>query len=286
MPKNDNNDVPKAPLVVERINTTRKTSTDRRREKRAQWEKDVASTKKSKPIDPTKPKKITKRNFDPLQPDLWFVKTHSDIMFPNRTREQALPILDSFLIPGENKYARKDDDEPVWKWKPTKTHNWIPRYMIHYFSSHQPQRATMKMVVAWFNTVLIPDMQQGKIPTLEWCWMSIWISPWTLADWYSWTNEDKSPYFSEDYIAAYKQCMKLQRDFIVQSCALWTMNMNFGKYLLSALHWMNEKTINETVDLIKKDEIDRVKKILDDPNTEKAELKDAKDIYLSMLWRV
>lgn len=284
MPKNDNNDVPKAPMVVERINTERKSSADRRKEKKEQREKDVAKPRQA--IDPNKPKKITKRNFNPLQPDVWFVMTHSDLLFPNRKREQALPILDSFLIPGEDRFARKDDDEPQWKWRPTKTHNWIPRYMIYYFSEHKPQRATMKMVVAWFNTVLLPDMQQGKIPTLEWCAMSIWLSPSTLTDWNLRTNEDNTPYFSEDFISAYKQCMKLQRDFIVQSCALWTMNMNFGKYLLSALHWMNEKTVTETVDLIKKDEIDRIKKILDDPNAEKAELKDAKDIYLSMLWRV
>jgi len=276
-------ETPKAPMVIERINTTKKTSSDRVKEKREQWKRDVAKPRKA--IDPTKPKKITKRNFDPTRPDIWFVQTHSDLLFPNRTREEALPILDSFLIPWENQFARKDDDEPTWKWKPTKTHNWIPRYMVYYFSEHKPQRATMKMVVAWFNTVLIPDMQQGKIPTLEWCAMSIWLFPSTLTDWHLKTNDDGSPYFSEDFNRAYKQCMKLQVDFIVQSCAFWTMNMNFWKYLLSALHGMNEKSITETVDRVKKEEVDRVKKILEDPNTEAAEMKDAKDVYLAMLWR-
>lgn len=61
------------------------------------------------------------------------------------------------------------------------------------------------------------------------------------------------------------------------------MNMNFGKYLLSTLHGMNETTVVDTIDRVKKDELDKVKQILDDPNADKNDLKDAKDVYLSLL---
>jgi hypothetical protein len=274
----ENNDVPKAPLVVERINTERLSSAQKKAREYKEWKEKWAKQPKAD----TKPKKITKRNFNPLQPDLWPLLTHSDLMFPKRTREQALPILEEFLDPGQNRFTKDEDSV----WTPTRQHNWIPKYMIHFFSMHQPQRVVMKMVVAGFNTVLIPDTQQWKFPSFENCAMSIWLFPTTLSDWYHKTDENWQPIFCQEYNLAYKQCLQMQKNFIIESCAFGTMNMNFGKFLLSSLHWMNETTIAETIDRVKKDELDKVKQILDNPIADKEMIKDAKDVYLSLLWRV
>ncbi len=133
----------------------------------------------------------------------------------------------------EGKIYKRD---PVpWEGRPTKYHDWLIKKVDEYLLSCEDEE---KQVVkfesdkgTWYETKLVV-----KYPTIEWFADYIWVNEDSV-------NERRKLY--KPFSVAIDKIRKNQKNRLLVNWLSNNYNARFAKFLLSANHWMSEKTVTE-----------------------------------------